>query len=298
MLAHGADSKWTCFDRGSLRPIYVNHQPDRLKPTRLRLCMMMSFRECSITSSRLALSSVVRDHRSRGLTPTDGLQALHSPPGAGFSCSFSSRRHCIWQSRCCLGVCRCRYQGNVVTANFATRRASFWSDKLTSAKSPRDMWSTVDRLLGYGHRACDAFSADDLSSFFAKKVDRIRSTTSGSAPPTIRPAPPGIAFTEFASLSSDNVAAAIARLPDKSSAADPFLVSVLKGVSDVLTPFLTYLFNRSLPTGCVPASFKDSFVTPILKKSGLDEASPSSYRRYRTCQSFPRRWNAWLRVNL
>ena len=33
-----------------------------------------------------------------------------------------------------------------------------------------------------------------------------------------------------------------------------------------------------LSTGCVPASFKDSFVTPILKKSGLDDASPSSYR--------------------
>ena len=33
-----------------------------------------------------------------------------------------------------------------------------------------------------------------------------------------------------------------------------------------------------MSTGCIPASFKDSFVTLILKKSGLDEASPSSYR--------------------
>jgi len=96
---------------------------------------------------------------------------------------------------------------------------------------------------------CWDVSADHLSSFFAEKVDGIRSTTSGSAPPTIRPAPPGVAFTEFASLSSDNVAAAIARLPDKSSAEDRFPVSVLKGVSALLTPFLTYLFNRSLATG-------------------------------------------------
>jgi len=99
-------------------------------------------------------------------------------------------------------------------------------------------------------------------------------------------------------LSSDIVAPAIARLPDKSSAADPFPVSVLKGVSALLTPFLMYLFNRSLSTGCVPASFKDSFVTPILKKSGLDEASPSSYRPISNLSLFPRRWNAWLRVNL
>ena len=39
-----------------------------------------------------------------------------------------------------------------------------------------------------------------------------------------------------------------------------------------------HLFNCSLATGCVPASFKNSFVTLILKKAGLDEASPSSYK--------------------
>ena len=48
------------------------------------------------------------------------------------------------------------------------------------------------------------------------QVDNVRFIT-----PTIHRAPPGVAFAEFASLSSDNVAAAIARLPDKSSAADP-----------------------------------------------------------------------------
>jgi len=80
-------------------------------------------------------------------------------------------------------------------------------------------------------------------------------------------------FTEFAPLSSGDAAIA-----DKSSAVDPIPVSELKGVSDVLTPLLTDLFNHSLATGCVPASFKDSFVTPILKKSDLDEARLSSYR--------------------
>jgi len=41
---------------------------------------------------------------------------------------------------------------------------------------------------------------------------------------------------------------------------------------------LTYLFNLSLTSGRVPAVFKDSFVTPVIKKSGSDEGSPSSYR--------------------
>ena len=86
-------------------------------------------------------------------------------------------------------------------------------------------------------------------------MERIRSTTSGSAPHTTLPAPPGVidVFTEFESLSSDIVAAAITRLPDKSSAADAFPVSVLKGVSYLLTsPFLA--------TGCVYTCFFQGLV--------------------------------------
>ena len=61
----------------------------------------------------------------------------------------------------------------------------------------------------------------------------------------------------------------------------PIPVPVFKTVADLLVPFLTYLFNLSLTygqTGSVPASFKDSFVTPVIKKPGSDEGSPSSYR--------------------
>ena len=94
---------------------------------------------------------------------------------------------------------------------------SFWSDKVSASINPRDMWSTVDRLLGRGNRACDRVSADELSRFFTEKVERIRSTTTTSAsslPPTYRPVPPGPSFTEFTSVSLDDVAAAIACLPE------------------------------------------------------------------------------------
>jgi len=63
----------------------------------------------------------------------------------------------------------------------------FWSNKLTTATGPRDMWSTVDRLLGRGGRACDYISADELLIFFANKVKQIQSTISGAPLPTLRP---------------------------------------------------------------------------------------------------------------
>jgi len=78
-------------------------------------------------------------------------------------------------------------------------------------------------------------------------------------------------------VSSDDVAAAVSALPDKSSALDLLAVPVLKSVADLLIPFLTYLFNLSLTTGHVPAGFKNSFITPVIKKPGLGEGSPSSY---------------------
>ena len=80
------------------------------------------------------------------------------------------------------------------------------------------MWSTVDRLLGRGGRACDYISADELLIFFADKVKQIQATTSGAPLPTFRPVAPDVSFAEFATMSSEEVAAAITRLPDKSSA--------------------------------------------------------------------------------
>jgi hypothetical protein len=158
------------------------------------------------------------------------------------------------------------------------RCVSFWTDQFIAAVGPRDRWSVVACLLGRGHRACDAVCADELASYFDDKVRQIRSSTSRSSPPSYHQAPPGVPFSDFEPVTTVDVVFAITRLPDKSSAGDPLPVSVFKDVANLLTTFLTYLFNRSLVVGCFPVSFKDSFLTPIIKKAGLDDADPSSYR--------------------
>ena len=43
-------------------------------------------------------------------------------------------------------------------------------------------------------------------------------------------------------------------------------------------PFIVELCNRSLSAGVVPAAFKTAYITPVLKKSGLDSADVKSYR--------------------
>jgi len=85
---------------------------------------------------------------------------------------------------------------------------------------------------------------------------------------------------------------AIRRLHDKQFAADPIPTSVLKQIADVVAPFIVKLFNCSLSEGHFPAVFKEAFVTPFMKKPGLDAADTSFYiGRFRTCRYCQSSWN-------
>jgi hypothetical protein len=76
----------------------------------------------------------------------------------------------------------------------------------------------------------------------------------------------------------EEVELVIRRLPDKSSAVDPMPTSVLKSISDLVSPFIVHLFNLSVSQGRFPSSFKQAFITPIVKKVGLDPEDVKSYR--------------------
>jgi len=79
-------------------------------------------------------------------------------------------------------------------------------------------------------------------------------------------------------LTTDDVINAVRRLSDKSSAADPLPTTVLIQVIDLLSPFITELFSRSPSTGRFPVGIRQTFITLIAKKPGLDAVDASSYR--------------------
>ena len=83
-------------------------------------------------------------------------------------------------------------------------------------------------------------------------------------------------FTAFSLLSIDDVISAVRQLLGKSSAADAILTNVLKQVADLVAPFVVELFNRSLSAGHFPKVFRHAFVTPVVKKQGLDATDVSS----------------------
>ena len=71
-------------------------------------------------------------------------------------------------------------------------------------------------------------------------------------------------LTEFQKVIVNDVISAIRRMPDKSCAADTLPTPQLKLVADLIAPFLTELFNRSLSTATVPSVFKAALITPLL----------------------------------
>jgi hypothetical protein len=156
----------------------------------------------------------------------------------------------------------------------------FWATTIEADQAnPRKLWQSVDRLLGRGRvPPNDTIDVSDFSRYFAQKVDKVRRLTQDAPPPVYTEAESDTTFSSFKLLAVDDVITAVQRLPDKTSAADPLPTSVLKQIVDVIAPYIVELFNRSLSIGHFPAVYKDAFITPVIKKPGLDTADPSSFR--------------------
>jgi len=110
------------------------------------------------------------------------------------------------------------------------------------------------------------------------QVEAVRAATAGGLSPTSTAAPVASSFTGFHKVTVDDVFSAICRLPDKRCVADTRPTPQLKLVTDLIAPFLTELFNRSLSTATVPTVFSSSLITPLIKKPDLDSTDPRSYR--------------------
>ena len=112
----------------------------------------------------------------------------------------------------------------------------------------------------------------------------MRAATADAPPPTFTPAPTGWSMSAFHAVSIADVTTAIHQLPDKQCASDPLPTRLLKDTVDLLAPFITTLFNKSLASGMFPAVFKSAYITPRLKKVS---SHPADVKSYRPISNFP-----------
>ena len=77
-------------------------------------------------------------------------------------------------------------------------------------------------------------------------------------------------FTAFRRVDMDSLRKLVLRAPTKSCLLDPLPTNFLKDCLDESLPILSTTINLPLESGFFPDIWKESVVTPLLKKQGLD----------------------------
>ena len=127
---------------------------------------------------------------------------------------------------------------------------------------------------------------NEILEFFVGKISNIRdnlAATNNSSSDNCDTMRADIKFegeplTSFSPVSSDELRKIILAAPTKSCELDPLPTKLLKPCLDHVLPSITDIVNKSLSEQCVPASFKQAIVRPLLKKPNLDKEILKNYR--------------------
>ena len=150
---------------------------------------------------------------------------------------------------------------------------------MSSRLSPRSFWQSIDAMMGRGRSPPPlTVSATEFLDFFLAKTSNVLLETASADPPSFSSVKDDCLLSTFSPISDSDVFTNLLSLSNKYSKCDPIPTSLLKCCADLLTPFLTFLFNRSLLTGSFPATWKQALVSPTLKKSSAHAHDTSSYR--------------------
>ena len=122
--------------------------------------------------------------------------------------------------------------------------------------------------------------ANDFNSFFSNKIHKIRESLEQSEPKNINVVEPQRSFGslhQFTPATQEELEQIISDMDIKTSIDDPLPASLLKSSLPLLMPHILELVNLSLSTGNING-LKESVITPILKKAGLDKNILGNYR--------------------
>ena len=145
--------------------------------------------------------------------------------------------------------------------------------------NPRRMWQTVNSLLGEKKTtAVPVFTAKDYHDYIDKKIADIRVATSHEGEPAFVLNDTVMSLCVFQRITVDDVVTIIRESPSKQCSLGPLPTWLLKDFVTILGPYIINIINISLLTGVFPKSWERALISPLLKKTGLDEAAPANFR--------------------
>ena len=164
---------------------------------------------------------------------------------------------------------------------YERKNVNYWKDEIaTSQGDMQRLWRTLHGALGERTDGVTGdHTADDFATFFINKVDSVRAATA-STPRYDVPSKNTPLLSEWSPVTEDEVVKLISSAPTKTCQLDPVPTWLVKDVRvrDLLSPFLTVLFNVSLSSGTFPTKFKQAVIRPLLKKVGLDASDTKNFR--------------------
>ena len=121
---------------------------------------------------------------------------------------------------------------------------------------------------------------DKFNSFFVDKVSNIRNALDSvnAAQPVVIETFDGEPLRSFSTVTLDQVKCIIMKSKKSFCELDSLPGDIFIDCIDILLPYMTSIFNDSLNAGVFPLDFKDSIVTPLIKKQTLDCNVLKNYR--------------------
>ena len=177
-------------------------------------------------------------------------------------------------------------QAKIVSCLISSARRKYFHSLVTnSAGKPRQLWTTLNKLL---NRSTDpklpfSFPITSLPSaflhFFSDKISKLRATLqSNQSSPHIPPPVPPPVLTAFVLATEEEIRKIILSASDATCLLDVLPTRLLKSCNGALLPPITTLLNLCLTESTFPTCFKNALVTPLLKKSTLPQDDLFSYR--------------------
>ena len=165
------------------------------------------------------------------------------------------------------------------------KKRTFYQNSIKScSNSQKELFKICNTLLDTSKASVLPYSenhnilADKFNNYFVEKIEKIRCNLDSPVGSVHTPVNNNIStLSSFNLVSSDTLLKQIKSSQIKTSQSDPIPAFLLRKSVELLVPSLLHLVNTSLQTGSTEG-LKDSIVTPILKKSGLDQEVLSNYR--------------------
>ena len=158
---------------------------------------------------------------------------------------------------------------------YSQKQNKYWENRITDSHgNPKKLWKNLTSVLRKEKvkpSRSEHISAENFSKAFRTKIEDVRSSTADAPYPQFTGICCPSSLDAFLTITDDDAVRLISKAANKNCELDPVPTWIVKKYADELSSFIAILFNKSLHAGQFPSTQKCAVITPVLKKSTLDQ---------------------------